>query len=99
MISAALSSAAGDYEKAKAAVDYAIDFPDYVRYSERGHGQILEEIKSAVQSLAGGSHREFAIWLAQYAIERAEEIAANFEDDWEWRYSLEGLAECVDELL
>jgi hypothetical protein len=46
MVAVALRTASGNYDKAKSAISYALHFPEHVRYSEHGHGQILEEIKS-----------------------------------------------------
>jgi hypothetical protein len=91
-------NAGGDSELAKRAIDYALHFPDYVRYTERGHGQILDEIKISLQDWAEDGHREFALQLARYAIERAQSVSENFEDDWAWTCSLENLRKWADEL-
>ena len=95
MVSVVLHSSTGDVERAKAAIDYALYFPEYVRYSESGHGQILDEIKRGVQYQVERGYSEFAICVGEYATEQAEKISENFEDDWEWRCSLEDLVKCV----
>lgn len=84
-----------DIEVARAAVDYALHFSDYVRYFEHGHGQILDEIRVTLQKVAN-DHLQFAIEVGEYAIARANKISENFEDDWEWRCSLERLLDYVE---
>lgn len=96
IVSAVLHSSAGDTERAEAAIDYALYFPGHVRYSESGHGQILDEIKRSIQYQAERGYSEFAICVGEYAIELAEKISENFEDDWEWVCSLDDLVKCVD---
>ena len=88
----------GDWEKAKTAIDYALHFPDYVRYTDGGHGQILEEIKTTLEDLTKQNQREFALRIGQYVIERGHEISENFEDDWDWTSSLSNLKEWVHEM-
>ncbi len=93
MVSVAARMAHGNWDKAKAAVDYALHFPDYVRYTERGHGQILREIEAALEFLVSRDQLELALCLARYTIARGQEVAENFEDDWDWTSSLKSLAE------
>ena len=90
MVFAILQPASDDWETACAAIDYAIHFPDHVRYTERGHGLILDVIRQALDLMKEGQ-REFALRVAGYAIERAHEVAENFEDDWDWTSSLNDL--------
>ena len=96
MVSVVLHSSSVDTERAKAAIDYALYFPEYIRYSESGHGQILDEVKRGVEYQVERGNRGFAICVGQYAIEKAQQISENFEDDWEWGCSLEDLVKCVD---
>ncbi len=91
MVTVALQ--ADDLERAKLAVDYALHFPEFVRYTESGHGQILEEIKTSLENLAGEGRTDFALNIARYAIQRAHEVAENFEEDWDWISSIESLEE------
>lgn len=86
----------GEWEKAKGAIDYALHFPDYIRYTECGHGQIIEEIRTSLELLAAQEQDHFAIRIAEYAIDKAQSITENFEDDREWTSSLENLREWVD---
>lgn len=95
MASICLRAANGDWEKAKSAIDYALHFPDYVRYIEGGHGLIIDEITSALQALSERGNGEFAIRIARFAAERAQEVAENFEDDWDWTSSLDGLTKWI----
>ena len=96
-VSIVLRLSKGDWDKAKKAIDYALHFPDYVRYTEDGHGLIIEEIKSALDVLAAQNQAEFALQIAQYAVEVGQKVADNFEDDWEWTSSLEDLVEWIVE--
>src|SRR5665648_278842 len=59
MISIALRSAHCSWEEAKAAIDYALHFPDHIRYTEHGHEQILYEIKMTLEFLTNQVKREF----------------------------------------
>ena len=90
MALAALQPSSDDWEKSRAAIDFALHFPDYVRYTERGHGLILDVIRQALDLMKEGQ-REFALRVADYAIERGHEVAKNFEDDWDWTSSLDDL--------
>lgn len=85
-----------DISKAKAAVDYALHFPDYVRYTEGGHGLILDEIQSALEFLESRGKRYMALDIAQHAIHLGQEVAENFEDDWDWTSSLKDLIEWTE---
>ncbi len=87
--------AMGEWEKTKAAIDYAFHFPDYVRYTEHGHGQIIEEIITSLELLVDQGQEHFAIRIAEYAIEKAQSIAENFEDGWDWTSSIENLRQWV----
>jgi len=93
MITVALEKADGDLEKAKKAIDYALHFPEWVRYTEDGHDQVIEEIKIALEQLSNQGQKEFADSIARYAIDCGERIMENFEDDWSWSYSLNQLKE------
>lgn len=95
VVSVALHSSTGDVEEAKAAIDYALYFPDYVRYSEHGHHQILYEIERGIQYQAERGRGDFAICVGEYASDNAEKISDNFKNDWEWRASLKDLIECI----
>ena len=86
------------FEQAKAVIDYAFHFPEYIRYFEKGHDEILDEIKGVVARVVEEGRRELAIEIADYAINCAESLSENFEDDWGWRCSLESLMECLVEL-
>src|SRR5690606_7226438 len=58
---AALRSTDSSFEKAKAAIDYALWFPDYIRYFQRGYGQLIDEIRDSVDFLVKQDRRELAI--------------------------------------
>ena len=87
-----------DWEKAKAAVDYAIHFPDYIRYTERGYGQVLEEIKTTLEHFVNQDQIEFVLRIAQYTIERGHVLVENFEDSWDWVSSLENFEQWASDL-
>ena len=78
-------------QQAKKAIDYALDFPDFVRYTEQGHGQIVVEMKTALEDLTRTGQVELAIELGNYALCLAEKVSENFEDDWEWRCAIDQL--------
>ncbi len=59
MASIGIQLADGSWKKAKAAIDYALDFPDYVRYYERGF--ILDEINNTLKCLYEQGNKEFVI--------------------------------------
>jgi len=98
MASVGIRLAGDDWDKAKNAIDYGLHFQDFVRYTEGGHGLILDELKSTLQSLFEEGHKEFAIRAARHAVERAQEVAENFEDDWDWTSSLDDLSKWTDSL-
>ena len=87
-----------DIQQARAAIDCAIHFPDFIRYFEKGHDQILEEIRNAAEVQAANGYRQFAVEIMEYALSKAEEVAENFEEDWDWTYSMQQLSECVNKL-
>lgn len=93
MVTLALQEASEDLEKAKNAIDYALHFPDFVRYSEGGHSQVLDEIKKEVADLHERGNCEVAIQITRYTITRAQDIAENFEDDWEWTCGIKSLTD------
>jgi len=87
-----------NWDKAKSAIDYALHFPDYVRYTENGHGMILSEIQASAEFLAGRNNLDLALRIARYAIERGQEVAENFEDDFDWTSTLDDLSEWVQKM-
>jgi hypothetical protein len=82
-----------DLDKAKAAIDYAFHFPDPIHYSDRGYGQILWEVKSALEHHVELGHNEFAFSIGQYAVEKGKEALEAFLDDWDWQGPLIDLNE------
>lgn len=93
--SVCLRAANGDWEKAKDAIEYALHFPDYVRYTEDGHGLILHEITSALRALTEQGQHDFALRVARFAADLAQSVAENFEDDWDWTSSLAELRKWI----
>ena len=98
MVTLALEGTDGDIDFAKRAIDYGLYFPEYVRYTEGGHGQILYEIKGSLQHLADSGHNDLALRLARHTIERAQEVSENFEDDWDWTSSIDDLRNWADKM-
>ena len=98
MVSVALRTAGDDLKKAITAVEYALHFPSYVRYTEKGHGQILHEIKSELEYLTQHGQSKFALEVARHAVELGQWVAGNFEDDFDWVSSLKVLSEWVEEV-
>ena len=91
MVSVGIQLADGNLEKAKAAIDYALHFPDYIRYNDRGYGLILSEIRVTLECLEDKINKEFVLSVAQYAFELGQVVSENFEDDWDWISDLEDL--------
>lgn len=87
-----------NWEKARSAIDYAFHFPDYVRDTEDGHGMILSEIRASAELLAAQNNRDLALRIAQYVVERGQEIAENFEEDFDWTSSLDDLNEWIQKM-
>lgn len=87
-----------NWDKAKSAIDYAFHFPDYVRYTEDGHGMILSEIRASAEFLAAQNNNDLALRIAQYAIKRGQEVAENFEEDFDWSSSIDDLSEWVQRM-
>jgi len=86
--------ASQDLERAKAAIDYALELPDYISYKESGYGLILHEIKTTLQELIEDSVKpRFVLELARYTCHQAEKRIENFHDDWDWVSSLAELQE------
>ncbi|NJM09554.1 MAG: hypothetical protein HC883_01240 [Bdellovibrionaceae bacterium] len=94
--SVAIRSAQGDWQQAKDGVDYDCHFPDFIRYTEGGHGMILDEIKNSLDFLSAQGQIDSAIRIAEHAIQRGQEVAENFEDDWDWISSLKDLMAWVE---
>lgn len=95
----AIRLSAGDFEKGKAAIDFALHLPDFVTYDiEDGYGQILDGINDGIQYLAINSHRDSAIRLGRYAIEGAEVALEKFAEGWDWQRALDRLIELVGKL-
>lgn len=94
--SIAIRTFSEDINKVKVAVDYALHFPDYVRYTESGHGLILDEIQSALEFLESLGKSDIALDIARHAIHLGQEVAENFEDDWDWTSSLKDLIEWTE---
>jgi hypothetical protein len=83
-----------DLEKAKHAIDYALDLPEYIKYNKHGYGLILDEMKTTLEHLLASScNKEFVVHLARYIITRAQKLTENFDDDWDWTSSLEPFEE------
>lgn len=93
MVTLALQDASEDWEKAKNAIDYALHFSNFVRYSEGGHSQVIDEIKKELENLYERGNSDAAIQIARYTITRAQDIAENFEDDWEWTCGIKSLSD------
>ena len=85
-----------DLRRAKEAITYALDFPDFIRYTERGHSQIVAEIKTALEVLANNGEIRLSIELGHYAVTLAENVSESFEEDWEWRCAVERLVEWLE---
>lgn len=93
-----LRQVSGDLEKAKEIVDKAIDFPEgYVRYTEQGHEQILDEIRGTLEILLKNGEKEFALRVAEYTVNRSESISDIFEDDWEWTESVKNFIKWIQD--
>ena len=88
----------GDLKKAKKIVDRAINFPEkYIRYTDQGHEQILDEIKVALEIMFLNGQKEFALQVAEYTVTRSENIYEIFEDDWEWGESMKSFTKWIQE--
>lgn len=85
----------GDWEKAKIAIDDALDFNDFAGYSERGHDIILYEIMGAIEILHENGDKKFALHAAEYIIESGEKVLEYFDDGWGWLCALKELEEWV----
>ena len=98
IVSISLRSAT-NLDQVRAAIDYAFHFrSDYIRYRERGYGQILWEIKSALEFHVEQGRYEFALAGGQYATEQGEKALEVFEDDWDWPGPLKDLSEWLMQL-
>lgn len=98
VVSVGIPLAEGSLEKAKAAIDYTLYFPDYIRYNDHGYGIILDEIRVTLECLEDKIHKEFVLGIAEYAFERGQIVSQNFEDDWDWNSSLEDLENWIKEI-
>lgn len=87
--SISLRLANGEFEKAKSAIDYALDFPDYIRYYERGYGIIVNEIHTTLKYLYQRNDKAFVLRVSKYVLDLGKTVAECFEDDWDWISSLE----------
>lgn len=94
VVAVTLCSPTCNLTNATAALDYALHLPDFVRYAEHGHGQVLEEIAKGLEYQAMSGNQDLVLAIGDYSIAQAQKIAEHFEDDRNWTYSLEGLIEC-----
>jgi hypothetical protein len=98
VVSICLRSAT-EMSQVRSAIDYAFHFSsDYIRYTQRGYGQILWTIKSALEFHVEQGRYEFALSAGQYAINQGEKVLEIFEDDWDWAGPLKDLSEWLMEL-
>jgi len=98
VVSTSLRSAT-DLDQVRAAIDYAFHYrSNYIRYTERGYGQILWEIKSALEFHVEQGRYDFALAAGIFAIEQGEKVLEVFEDDWDWAGSLKDLSEWLMQL-
>jgi hypothetical protein len=87
--------AKGNWEETKKVVDYALYFSDFINYTEKGYGVIINEMINALEFLYKESDKKFTLQIANYILERAQEALEYFEDDWDWTCELESLEEWV----
>jgi hypothetical protein len=93
VVSVSLRSAT-NFDQANVAIDYAFHFSsDYIRCAQNGYGQILWEIKSALEFHVDQGRYEFVLIAGQYAIEQGEKVLEIFEDDWDWAGPLKDLSD------
>lgn len=95
MASTAMRLAAGDWEKTKDAIDYALYFNDHILYTDCHYGIILDEMIKALEMLKDKISSEFALRVAHYIFESGDAVSMNFEDDWDWVCSLEELGKWI----
>lgn len=95
MANISIQLAHGDWEKTKAAIDYAFHFPDYVHYNDSNQGLILDEIINTLEILKNQVSREFITRASQYILERGQQLIETFEDGWDWILSLESLEKWI----
>lgn len=88
MASVSMQLAHGDWQKTKEAVDYALHFEDYVRYTDCHYGIILHEMIKTLEIVSSEVSEEFAIRVAQYIFEHGQQVTEVFEDSWDWITSL-----------
>lgn len=84
-----------NWEEAKKTIDFALYFPDMVRYTEKGHGIIIDEMINALEFLYKESDKQFTLQIANYILEQAQKVHENFEDGWDWTCALESLEDWV----
>lgn len=89
----------GNLKKAKQAIDYALDLPDYVKYNEHGYGIILDELKTSLEHLLNSScNKKFILELAKYIVDKSQHLIENFDDGWDWICSLERFEEWLQKI-
>ena len=99
MGSIGIQLADGNLEKAKIAINYALDLAYSISYKEHGYGLILGEIKTTLEGLLEvSSNKEFVVDLAEYTCNQGRLRIQNFDDDWDWLISLELLEEWLQRL-
>jgi hypothetical protein len=99
MVAIGIELANGDLKKAKHAIDYALDLPDYIKYNENGYGLILDEIKTTLEFLLDSAcNKKFVVNIAKYATIKGRKLIENFDDAWDWICSLERLEEWLQKI-
>lgn len=88
-----------NWEEAKKAIDFALYFPDIIRYTEKGHGIIIDEMINALELLYKESGKQFTLQITNYILEQAQKALECFEDDWNWTCALESLEDWVNSKL
>lgn len=96
MASVSMQLAKGNWEKTKAAIDYAFYFQDYVRYNtDCKYGVILDEMLNVLEILKNQVNAKFALRVAHYIFENGHDLLMNFEDGWGWSCSLDQIEKWI----
>lgn len=85
----------GDFQKAKEYINFALYFPDFIRYTEHGHSVIMYKIINALDILYEKTEKANTLQIADYILKKGHAVLENFEDSWEWFSALEHLEKWI----
>jgi hypothetical protein len=95
----AIRLSAENFEIGRAAIDFALHFPDFIPHdAEGGYQQILDTIADEIDQLATSGHLHLALTLARHALQASKRATEKFAEGWVWNCAISRVVELVEKL-